>query len=854
MYSLIKKLHKNNKGDTLAIVLIGMLVVFVLGTVVLKGSSVNYQMKVSNFKSKQNFYYVEMAVDDIYAGIGKEVSTATEKAYTNTVTNIVNISTLVKNDPAKLKFNFQTNFSHYLTTMCGYSNLDNDATRANIVAHLKTFIDTTKYSALNVNVDITPINSGTNKTCVVYDKDSSNHITKIIIKNVKVTSVTNTNKYTSSVTTDFVIDVPNIEFDFSDTTEDDDLTEFYKYAIIANGNPGTQGGLYNITDKPAAVYVTGSGNATVNGNIYAGDYHGKDVNNLQVDKEGIYVNNNCKVTINGANVISRGDVVAQSSSSITLNGESTATNPYAQEPDTLRLWAKNLELDGNSLNLTVNGDAFIKDDLTVNGTNVTASINGSYYGFGFDGTVTDMVNESNSNSNTGFDSSTEASGTAKYEHEKKSAVIVNGNNADVKLTGGTNPTLLLGGRAYIDLTGGLTDGAGATYMTGESISVKGNQSIYLLDNITAKQDPNAAIKLSGNPSPYTSQMASLTYNNFITQCAFTEPVVAKKIDSNVYFYHKSDSPDEQTEYITNGIKEGSLRDTLDTLKKVASSQKNIAFGDNTKVYSVGTALEVRDGVLQADNSNIPNAGIKDEDIEQFGKLITDVDSRYANMMYNINDDRDNAVGETKLKKADADSTKSPYDYYVRHELYLDSGTAIGDTIGANRDFRYTVNAGPSSAPELRPASSTFPNSSFNATPIDRSELKDIIPGIETTTNEEVVLKVGNNVGNGPIVTNTNGKAMQYGMIVCTGDVTVNCNFTGMIICGGDIKIESGYTFNANPDLMKVLRKHNDFVKNLINTGVAPTISIDDSTQLIGGESSFTFDKFLKIENWRKNEE
>ena len=92
------------------------------------------------------------------------------------------------------------------------------------------------------------------------------------------------------------------------------------------------------------------------------------------------------------------------------------------------------------------------------------------------------------------------------------------------------------------------------------------------------------------------------------------------------------------------------------------------------------------------------------------------------------------------------------------------------------------------------------------------------------------------------------------MIVCTGDVTVNCNFTGMIICGGDIKIESGYTFNANPDLMKVLRKHNDFVKNLINTGVAPTISIDDSTQLIGGENSFTFDKFLKIENWRKNEE
>ena len=91
MQRLLKRCKLNNEGNTLGVVVMGILLLGILGTLILNATATNYEMKIIDNKSKQNFYYVEKAVDEIYAGIGKDAMKAITDAYEEVLGSMVSV-------------------------------------------------------------------------------------------------------------------------------------------------------------------------------------------------------------------------------------------------------------------------------------------------------------------------------------------------------------------------------------------------------------------------------------------------------------------------------------------------------------------------------------------------------------------------------------------------------------------------------------------------------------------------------------------------------------------------------------------------------------------------------------------
>lgn len=869
MKALLKKMKLNNKGDTLAIVLIGILILGVLGTVIMGSSNVNFGMKVSNLKNKQNFYYVERAIDDIYAGIGKEVSKAMQGAYDESIKNVVvseasGISGYGKN--SSLKDQFVASYKNKLNS----GSLEYLGSKENIKTQLMGFIDSSYYNALGVNITIE-----VKDTPVISLAGVDPWLT---IKNVKVTS--KSKSYESSVTTDFVIKIPNIDFNFVDTPVDEsNLDELFKYAIIADGQVNKDLNSAGENKEMGAIHV--NRDTVIDGNVYAGgDYHeylnAADINSWR-DKYGIFVDAGAELTINAANVISKGAIMlgepgaSASNPVININPK----NPSSPS-ESLRLWANDIILSANQSEAQINGDCFVKDDLEVNGNECNVGISGSYYGFGFD-----ADSRTGSEKNSGDMAEFEAQGAGTQEHEKRSAVIVNGREADVKLTG-DDKQCVIGGRAYIDLSnsnGVGTQTKAADYMTGESISIKGNQKIYLLDNPADYQNKNPNIVpstiIKGNP--VSLQDLGLT-GGYTTDQFYNllnlddKQVVAKKVGNSIYFYERQNNPQLQTDYVVDSVK-NTTKSYWEILNDAVANMgiKNLCMGNNTKSYTVGTAMQVVNGTMTTGRGGTLSRGangIEEEDSDSidFKNIISDVSRRYDGIMRDLQDDRnldksgniEHPIGSDKTEYSTATSN-SPYDYFVDTTMYDEIPVGAGRNLCTIAPFGHTSSDGKANTTDqcYYPDTSTNPTASgknYKLLSISTEELKQV--GVPEGAKVELTIcnnmpkssigsfQTGNNPDNPPD-SNT-----VYGVIICSGDLTLNCNFNGMIICGGHITTNDSYKITANPELMKLLCKKSEFLSAVLKNSKSTTIT--PPTGNIIGSNKYSFDKFVKIENWKKN--
>ncbi|MBD5136334.1 MAG: hypothetical protein HDT39_10310 [Lachnospiraceae bacterium] len=823
MQYILKKLRSDNKGNTLAIVLIGMLIVGVLGTVILKASSVNMDMKISNLKGKQNFYYVERAIDEIYAGIGEDVSRAIKESYDNEIQQVIK-----KTSNYEINSSMSADFKNgYKTRLNTYNTIDNAVSRMeNIINASSAF-----YAGLGVTISVAKTPTSSVDFCVTDPE-------KIIIKDVVVKSIAN-KKYEASVKTNFVIEVPDIAFSFNDAS-DTDLNEFFKYAIIANGGISDETDILDNEDGAVEVKL---GTTTVNGNIYAGEYHDwadKSSGRIWLDKEGICVSGNGKLVINGANVISKGAVNLDTGAEIEFNGEGSI--PAAQKRiDTdlpLRLWANDILLTGNGAKADINGDCFIKDDLEVNGLEGAVDISGSYYGFGYKNISDTDMNEADSNETISLEAENIPLGSYyRMEHEERSAVIVNGDRADVKLTTDGSKQLVLGGRAYIDLSGNVGQNRSADYMTGESISIKGNQKIYLLDNPALYQGESPTAVIKGNPMSINDLglPGSYTLDQFYNLLKLdNNQVVAKKKNDTVYFYHREENPDSQTQYVVDNVR-NTTKDYWDKINEAVENMEiqNLSLGAGTRSYTVGTAMQVVNGNLTTGRGGaLPHMDNGMSETE-FIDIVKDVRNRYGNIMYNLSDDRLKSVGSAS-SDITGGSAETPYDYFI-NETILESAVAVG---GVSKS---TIPSGT--------LADNCPVSGETVNAIDATELSNTGISSNTVTivlannkKEKEGLRIGASYG-------------QYGVIICTGDVILEHDFEGMIICGGDFTVDSGHTFTANPKLMKLLYDNSSFLKKLIGGKTSTVIKPpEEGTDIIKGGKGFAFDSFVKIEDWRKNED
>ena len=426
LQQLQKKLwnrKRRNSGSSIVIVIIAMAMIGILATTLLWMSYVNYKIKVNDIRNKNSFYSAETVMEQIVAGLQKEVSDSVAVAYQEVLSNWE----ALENETNR----YSTFASVYLDTLVkhlrnsekgdGYYNRD----------ILMNYVDTEIWK----NVNQTAWKNGTDEADAekepVMELVNGN---SLILHNVFVSYVDGDRL--SIVSTDLCLDAPEIVFTRSGSVDD-----LYDYLLI--GNQGIS-------------LTKGSGQVTGDGSIYAGI-------DETTAKGGIVINPASSLAINnGRYVISKGeiDVVGPGAGFIVRDARETGSSVYA----------KSLDLQSGMISL--DSKTYIANDLTLSGNGSKATLTKEYYGYGtsvatgLEGYPTDQENSS-----------------AIIINGQNSTVDMSGVNT-LMLAGrayiGTNTT-----KKELDQnTAAAVEDAGKknekAVLMGESITVKGGQIAYLV--------------------------------------------------------------------------------------------------------------------------------------------------------------------------------------------------------------------------------------------------------------------------------------------------------------------------------------------------------------------------------------
>lgn len=798
----------NNKGNTLAIVLIGIFILSILGTLILGVTSTNYNMKVVEQKTEKTLYYAEKASDELYSIIGSEVMKCATDSYKYVLQNYIEKTGTTYN--IKNKEDAMKDFEYYYyvgitgATDSGVKNLyyKDDGTNVAVILD-RLSKDTSGNSIFNYpgyKISVVPI-SGT-KVEYVENKDDDDNVIQIKnqdcleeirLLNVCVQCESINTGYYSSVTTDYTIKVPSVEMDFLSSNIDFDIGNLGSYALIAEGSDN---------NVPA---LNVNKNLDIAGNVYLGDY--VDVNNnFTLNANLFYCNGDFNV--NNANVaMGNKNVVSGNASNATIN-----------EKDSLQFYANNIVTKdtSNASVIDIRGNSVIKDDLEINGTNSSVKLSGNYFGYGFRGDKNNMV-ESNTYNNatqmTGFNELT----VNPHEHESSSAMIINGNGADLNCLG--LGKLVLAGRSYIDLD---MTGSNKTYMTGESVSIKGNQRMYLANkelegtylegkNPMIEADIGATIKYKPNGEP-----------------DIPSNVIAKYIGGDIkqlYFYLKTESPTQQTTNFRNRFAED-INSSSSILQEGVNKYgvKNILFkNDNSfNYYTVGAITEVEDGTLK---TSLKDA-YKGIDPTKCSKILNDIDKRVGYILpslrnVNMETEYDLRLGEGFIDSSNIgfdtiDDLILPFNYYCKNDLNLN----------IQKSKKY----------------------------------EELMPNEDESDVLGEALPVGKHIGYCVATKNSQqthtlelGKGdfdFDYGVVITNRPVVLYEDFEGLIITEKSVSFANDAKIKANQKLVKYMFENIQVLQDALNnsnyTGeVGAGVVVDD-------KEGIKYTDLVEKSNWRKN--
>lgn len=409
-----------------------------------------YKLKLQNKNAKNNFYYVEQAMQEIYAGVGANTIEEMKAAYTYTVENMVR-------------------FDPMLGT---YVTLDDDVANKMFKKKFIENIQNSEYFAQGDAALAEALESYISNETVDLDNDKvnlqvsvdANGETTITIKNVTLTRIQEYDQsagegtYVQTISTDIVISEPDFTVSFNNVMSD--YSEIFEYALIGdmgiqiignnslkiNGNIYAAADYYNksynattatdpqtfaynekdasgkdivvdgkvntlyeysiapVTSKNPIVVSTGltgdSSNPSKNGyaNIElsdTNDYLYYDGENTYSMNSGLYLSGS-NVSIMADRVIVPGTVAVMDSSELTVFGSAGVIS---------EVWADNVVLGGSSIvekNTTgadtkitykgseaiFGGNLYVKDDTEINAKGAKFTLRGSYYGYG-NGTAKD---------------------------------------------------------------------------------------------------------------------------------------------------------------------------------------------------------------------------------------------------------------------------------------------------------------------------------------------------------------------------------------------------------------------------------------------------------------------------------
>lgn len=254
----------------------------------------------------------------------------------------------------------------------------------------------------------------------------TNYNTGVTLKGLTVT-YTDNRGFVSIISTDLRLSIPVIDFTQSSSSPD-----LLKYCIIADDG----------------ILVAGSSAQTFTGNVYAGD------NGLQV---GVGVTSEPSLSINSERTIVKDGIDVNQNSSLSFVGNA--------------LWTDSIDLMQKA-NLNVNANIFVKDDLTLEGAESSATLAGRYYGF----SNPTMVTSSNAYKHMADELPNDPNKKVP-DAKVSSAIIINGKNSNLNLA--NINSLFIAGNSYINAKLGFEGENPMSIQMGESISSKGNQLAYL---------------------------------------------------------------------------------------------------------------------------------------------------------------------------------------------------------------------------------------------------------------------------------------------------------------------------------------------------------------------------------------
>lgn len=512
---LKRKLRNNDDhGSSFVLVIVATTFMCILASAILMGAMMTYKLKFYKLNSLNNFYEVETALDEMYAGVGAATNEHLYSAYTTTAELVVVYDT--KAQAYTTLDNKSANELFKKLFMTGFVADTNYKSLKNVTDTLQSFIsneydavdnpDGVRLDTSNMKLIYTDVN---NKTTTQYYKNNGEIKTEKQsgYENDKVQSVTFKNvcvkrsvdlqgstagTYEQSITTDIVLTEPeyNVSFDTSSVSNN----TLYEYAILAD--MGVEVGEDN--DNRTT-------DAQVKGNIYAAsDYYNKDYNDVAETKvtnkyeskpstmwgtkdssaySGIFVNGkNTSLTLNSDVVVCSGSLAAYNGAEINLSGRTQTLS---------ELWADNIVIGGkDSGSLKASADAYIFDDTELNAEKASLKFTqGSYFGYSYNAQDTRSLNYLRQKGYL-------ATGYKLRSHFSDSAIIVNGKNSTLDLQ--DLNSLYIAGKSYIEFSKiaassvpeddeNITVDENADYAfttledysTGQSLDVKTNQLMFL---------------------------------------------------------------------------------------------------------------------------------------------------------------------------------------------------------------------------------------------------------------------------------------------------------------------------------------------------------------------------------------
>ncbi len=517
VFKFNKKL--DNRGSSIIMVVVSLAFIGIIIGALLSAASYAYKLKLQNLNAKDNFYYVEQAMQEIYAGVGANTIEEMKEAYVYTVENMVRYDldkgmyvTISDEEANKM---FKERFMSNLTSNPYFSQ-----GAEKLAENLQGYIT-------NETVDLDNDKVSLEK---VYEDDANGQpvLKKIVIKNVTLTRIQEYDKsagngtFIQTISTDIVISEPDFNVNFNNMATD--YSAIFEYALV--GDMGVEIVATNLTPEYGVVNTSTAANTNtltlnISGNLYAGaDYYNKGYNDMTAvtrDVSGTdmsykfgpvsskdssidnnvtgYVNiyaldpDNKYYTFDGENERSMnsglyisGRTVSLMTDTIIIPGtiavmDTAELTIFGSAGVTPEVWADNVVLGGSSISddngvytgsqLYVSGDMYVRDDTELNARGSKFSLMGAYYGYG-NSTSKDSreyvptVDTSNFVVSTSVDvNGTLVTTTENRGHYNSSSIVINGEGSTLDLS--RADSIYLAGRAYIELSKNVTP------VTGEDV-------------------------------------------------------------------------------------------------------------------------------------------------------------------------------------------------------------------------------------------------------------------------------------------------------------------------------------------------------------------------------------------------